>query len=56
MSGHRQEVPSLLERVATTMSVAIGRAREDLAGAERTGPAGDHRAAADVAVIAAISR
>ncbi|MCE7001116.1 arginine--tRNA ligase [Saccharothrix sp. S26] len=34
MSVHHQEVPSLLERIATTMSVAIGRVREDLAGAD----------------------
>ncbi|WP_447008133.1 arginine--tRNA ligase [Saccharothrix isguenensis] len=34
MSAHHQEVPSLLERIATTMSEAIGRVREDLAGAD----------------------
>ena len=34
MSVHHQEVPSLLERIATTMSQAIGRVREDLAGAD----------------------
>lgn len=34
MSAHHQEVPSLLERIATTMSQAIGRVRADLAGAD----------------------
>ncbi|WP_231500382.1 arginine--tRNA ligase [Saccharothrix sp. NRRL B-16314] len=34
MSAHHQEVPSLLERIATTMSQAIGRVRADLTGAD----------------------
>ncbi|MEU4742328.1 arginine--tRNA ligase [Actinosynnema sp. NPDC023658] len=34
MSNHHHEVPSLLGRVAATMSGAIGRVREDLAGAD----------------------
>lgn len=34
MSAQHREVPSLLEQVAATMSAAIGRVREDLAGAD----------------------
>ena len=34
MSAHHPEVPSLLGRIATAMSEAIGRVREDLVGAD----------------------